>query len=406
MTQQDDKKPRRSRGEGGVAWNSTRQRFVAHRVVGYSDRGKQIRKSASGRSRSEALENLRRVIRDYEKGIAPGADKVTVAEAVKDWLLYGQGEADEQTVRTREYNSAHIIAGVGDVLLRKLTAKHVEKMLASLVATHSTRTIRDVRNALDNTVKRAIALDLIDRNVVEVVKIPRGKTGRPSKSLSERQALDILLLTKGHWMYAYIAVSMLTGIRTEEIRALAWDRVDLDADPATIEVWRSVRKTGDTKTKKSRRTLAIPDLAAEALRRRRREQANDRIRAGEAWTETGLVFTTTLGTGLDAANVRRGFRSALKQVPSVNPTEWTPRELRHSFVSLMSANGAAIEQISHLVGHSDISTTELIYRHDLRPVLQTGAIFMNGFASVDDVGPDWHMEPLFKLPGQGSGSDA
>ena len=72
----------------------------------------------------------------------------------------------------------------------------------------------------------------------------------------------------------------------------------------------------------------------------------------------------------------------------------------------MSTGGAAIEQISHLVGHSDISTTELIYRHDLRPVLQTGATFMNGFASVDDVGPDWHMEPLFKLPGQGSGPDA
>ena len=135
MTQQDEKKPRRSRGEGGVAWNSTRQRFVAHRVVGYSDRGKQIRKSASGRSRSEALENLRRVIRDYEKGVAPGADKVTVSGAVKDWLLYGQGEADGQTVRTREYNSAHIIAGIGDVLLRKLTAKHVEKLLAHQATT-------------------------------------------------------------------------------------------------------------------------------------------------------------------------------------------------------------------------------------------------------------------------------
>ncbi|WP_425957145.1 hypothetical protein [Xylanimonas sp. McL0601] len=73
-------------------------------------------------------------------------------------------------------------------------------------------------------------------------------------------------------MYPYIAVSMLVGIRTEEMRTLRWDHVSLDADPPVVHVWRSVRKSGDTKTKKSRRTLAIPDVAAQAPRRRRREQ--------------------------------------------------------------------------------------------------------------------------------------
>jgi hypothetical protein len=63
-------------------------------------------------------------------------------------------------------------------------------------------------------------------------------------------------------MHAYIVVSLLTGARTEEMRALTWDRVDLDgapyADrprPPSIEVWRSMRECGDTKTRKSRRTL-------------------------------------------------------------------------------------------------------------------------------------------------------
>ncbi|MCA5894380.1 site-specific integrase [Isoptericola sp. NEAU-Y5] len=207
-------------------------------------------------------------------------------------------------------------------------------------------------------------------------------------------------------MYAYIVVSMLVGVRTEEMRALTWDRVDLDAEPATVAVWRSVRKSGDTKTKKSRRTLAMPDLAADLLRRRHREQEADRVKAGADWKDTGLVFTTKVGTALDPANVRRGFRAALGSVPSVNPDDWTPRELRHSFVSLMSAGGAAVEQIAHVVGHSDTSTTERIYRHELRPVIQTGATFMNKFAAVDDVGPDWHMEPLFRLPGEGSRTHA
>jgi NADPH:quinone reductase-like Zn-dependent oxidoreductase len=53
--------------------------------------------------------------------------------------------------------------------------------------------------------------------------------------------------------------------------------------------------------------------------------------------------------------------------------EWTPRELRHSFVSMLSADGVAVEDISHLVGHSSTRTTERIYRQELRPVIRTGA---------------------------------
>ncbi|HUJ07711.1 MAG TPA: hypothetical protein VLX31_16515, partial [Streptosporangiaceae bacterium] len=49
------------------------------------------------------------------------------------------------------------------------------------------------------------------------------------------------------------------------------------------------------------------------------------------------------------------------------------RELRHTFVSLMSQTGMAIEEISHLVGHSSSHTTETIYRSELRPVIRTGA---------------------------------
>jgi integrase len=52
---------------------------------------------------------------------------------------------------------------------------------------------------------------------------------------------------------------------------------------------------------------------------------------------------------------------------------WTPRELRHTFVSIMSEQGVPVEEISHLVGHSSTSTTETVYRLELRPVISTGA---------------------------------
>jgi len=56
---------------------------------------------------------------------------------------------------------------------------------------------------------------------------------------------------------------------------------------------------------------------------------------------------------------------------------WTPRELRHSFVSVMSQRGMATEEIARLVGHSSSRTTEVVYRHELRPVIRSGAEIMN-----------------------------
>ncbi|MGH3831039.1 MAG: tyrosine-type recombinase/integrase [Pseudonocardiaceae bacterium] len=83
------------------------------------------------------------------------------------------------------------------------------------------------------------------------------------------------------------------------------------------------------------------------------------------------MFCTTVGTELDAANVRRGFRTVVKT--STIGGNWTPRELRHSFVSLLSAHGVTVESISQLVGHAGTTVTETVYRHELRPVLTDGA---------------------------------
>ena len=126
---------------------------------------------------------------------------------------------------------------------------------------------------------------------------------------------------------------------------------------------------GDTKTKKSRRTLALPERCVDAPRKQRAQQAADRLAASE-WQETGLVSTTAAGTEMDAANVRRELRRALALVPGLNPDDWTPRELRHSFVSVLSDAGLPVEEISHLVGHRGTTVTELVYRHQLRPVVQ------------------------------------
>jgi integrase len=140
-------------------------------------------------------------------------------------------------------------------------------------------------------------------------------------------------------------------------------------------VWRSVRADGDTKTEKSRRTLTLPGEAARALRAQHRRQACQRLAAGAAWRDHGLVFWTSVGTPLAAGNVRRSFR-AITKAAGIGET-WTPRELRHSFVSIMSDNGVPIETIADLAGHKNSTVTARVYRHQLKPVITQGAETMD-----------------------------
>ena len=101
-----------------------------------------------------------------------------------------------------------------------------------------------------------------------------------------------------------------------------------------MAVWRSVRGHGETKTERSRRTLGLPQMAVEGLRRLRDSQAGERLLAGARWQDTGLVFTTHLGAALGEGNVRKMFKRVCTAAGIGDG--WTLRELRTSFVSLMS----------------------------------------------------------------------
>lgn len=176
-------------------------------------------------------------------------------------------------------------------------------------------------------------------------------------------------------MHAYIALCLATGIRTEEARALSWEHVDFGDPAASVAVWRSLRSHGDTKTETSRRMLALPEMAVTALRAHRERQAGDQATADLTSSDRDLDFSARTGAPLDAANVRREFRAACKAAKIGE--HWTPRELRHSFVSLISSSGVPVEEIARLAGHSNTRTTEVVYRRELRPVLTTGAEAMD-----------------------------
>jgi integrase len=375
---------RRSRGEGGMSWDPTRQRWIAIVTVGYTAAGKRIYRRASGRTKTEARLKLQQLVRDRDAGHTDYQAGYTVADAVHDWLEHGLGGRDPATVETRRILAhRHVIPALGARRVVELSAEDVDIWLAEKARTLSTRTIQDLKSILRRAVTRAQARDKVARNVVLLCETPTGQTGRPSKALTFEQAHALVEHAKGSTMGAYVLVSLLTGARTEELRALTWSHIDLTGSPDTeppvpphMRVWRSVRAGGDTKTRTSRRTLALPERCVEALNEQRQRQSAQRL-AGPRWEDSGLVFASEAGTPLDAANVRRGFRR-IATAAGLNAAQWTPRELRHSFVSLLSDKGVPIEQIARLVGHTGGSAvTETVYRKQLRPVIHDGAVAMN-----------------------------
>ena len=256
--------------------------------------------------------------------------------------------------------------------MRKLSAADVRSALSALSGELSTRLLQIAHNCLERAIRHAEADDLVGRNVAALVRPPEGRQGRPSKALSVEQAWALIDTAAGragggvdrgpNRLYAYVVLLLTTGIRPEEARALSWDHVDLEA--GTVAIWRSGRAGGDTKTVRSPRTLKLPEIALGALRERRAAQAAGRLKAGELWQDSGLVFTTSIGTMLDQHNIRREFRQITKAAGLGE--DWVPRELRHTFVSIMSADGVP-EEIARVAGHKQTSTTELVYRRELRP---------------------------------------
>src|SRR5579859_339042 len=386
---------RRSRGEDAIYFAAAKNRYVGSISLGYGPDGRRIRRKVFGKTKQEVRDRLKALHDEMTAGVK-SSSRYTVRQTVEDWLHEGLDGTSERTRTLYEGLLGPVLEMIGARQLRDLSAGDVRSALGKLVTRYSTRSLQITRNSLERAIRHAESNDLVGRNVAALVKPPRGRSGRPSKSFTLDQAKALLAVTEETRWHAYVALSMLVGIRTEEARALRWDHVVTWVDDATewqpvttagfdaagsgddryaIYVWRSDRYGGDTKTEKSRRTLALPQHCVEALRQHRMLQDRDRLRAGELWQDHGLVFASRIGTPLTADNVKRAFRIVTRKADLGE--DWVPREMRHTFVSVLSANDVPVESIALLVGHDRTATTESVYRHEIRPALTQGAEVMD-----------------------------
>ena len=317
---------RRGRGEDSIDRDATWSCYVGAVSLGYGLPGTRVRKRVMARTRTEVREKLEELRQPAENGVRPRRHD-TVNGALDGWLEAGLDELAPSAVTVSRTTIAKALReGLGPVELTKLTAGAVRKALANLAAQVSARTVLMAHDVLVRVIRHAGRDDLAGRNVAALVKPPKGQLGeRPSKSLTVEQAVSLMAAARG--------------------------------------------------TRLSRRALALPRRCVEALREHRVRQAQDRLAAGPSWQDHGLVFASAAGTAMDDHNVRPMFRAITEDAGL--GTGWVPREMRHTFVSLLSARGVPVEAISLLAGHNQTATTELVYRHQIVPALTRGAEVMD-----------------------------
>ena len=117
-------------------------------------------------------------------------------------------------------------------------------------------------------------------------------------------------------------MALSLGLRQGEALGLRW--VDVDLDGRTLTVGAALQRIPgrglvlvEPKTKTSRRKVPLPPVCVAALREHRVRQLQERLLAGSVWVETGLVFTTRVGTGLESGRVTKHLQRILSRPVTV-----------------------------------------------------------------------------------------
>jgi integrase len=253
---------RRRRGEDGISFehrgpcrDPERHRHCpglwrGEITLGYTSDGKRARRKVSGTTRAAVVDKLRELHTDLRQGAVPrtGYANYTVRQAADDWLAHGLAGRSAKTIKKNQNMIEPILKVIGTRKLRELSAANVRQALSTMATEYSNSAVTMGHLALKRAIRHAEANDLVSRNVATLVDTPTGLEGRPSKSLTVEQAVAVIAAAKAlpamelhpglkdvrrpaTLMHAYIVLSLLVGVRTEEARALGWQHVNLDGDP-------------------------------------------------------------------------------------------------------------------------------------------------------------------------------
>ncbi len=287
-----------------------------------------------------------------------------------------------------------------EMMVRLMAARaNRERKPGKEVRKHSTRPlslsrVHKVIAVLRSSMTYAVQLEALEKNPAENLPLPKARKrkpllwtdGRVAKWRATRrkpakvmvwtpqQTGQFLDLIEGHHLYPLLHLVMLTGLRRSEVVGLSWFEVNLDEgwmmireaitapEPEEeLEEWDDAEldRLG-TKSEAGERYVSLSQDSIAVLRSWKRTQNMERLQAGEAWHDTGLVFTKPNGRQLHPQTLANTF---LRLIEHHDFPPVTFHGLRHGAATAQLAAGTAPKVISQTLGHSRTAFTMDTYVH-------------------------------------------
>ena len=358
--------PKRANAEGTVrqrpngSWEA--------RVSYLDDGGTRKRLSVYGASDAEVRTKLREALRRIDDALPPRDASETVAAWIDAWvatILRASKRKDTTKALYRTVARTHLQrAPFGTLRLNEVRPRHIDALMLRLsdsgLSDSTRRTVYTVcRDVLEGAVRDA----LLASN--PAVKVKRPSVEHREARFLEPDVVHALLdaaTSSRHRDVLHLIAG--TGLRRGEALAVRWR--DVDTEKGLLRVRQTVARVNGAlrftppKSARSRRDIPLTPNMLRLLARHRTAQLEERLRAGTAWTDTGLVFTTETGTAVDPRNLLRAFTGIARRA---GPDGVGLHTLRHSAATTLLEAGVNIVAVSRLMGHSSVAITGDLYGH-------------------------------------------
>lgn len=347
--------------------------WEARYTAGYDPgTGKQIQRSISGKTQKEVAHKLKAATAALDTGTYTAPSKMTVGEWMDIWAAAYLGGVKPYTlVSYKGTIKNHITPTLGASRLETLNAHTIHGFYNGLGTERagkpalSPKTVKNIHGVLHKALQQAVMIGYIRFNPADACTLPR-IVKKEVVPLDEEQSKSFLKAIQGHRFETLFTVTLFTGMREGEALGLMWECVDFDKGTVTINKQLQHEKVkggqyilAPTKNGKAR-TITPAPWVMQILRSHRAKQAEQRLKLGEVWEDSGLVFTNDLGQHLAIHTVYKDFKAV---VASIGCASTRFHDLRHSYAVASIRSGDDIKTIQGNLGHATAAFTLDIYGH-------------------------------------------